>query len=97
MKAIWTVSGQRLKAAQPQEWHVEPMEISPQQIRINKMNRQDETAFTHYTEIADAKQIDVRRMQAEMALSILRVIGGTLGKVFKRSPHCEGVRALDQA
>ena len=95
MKAIWTVSGQRLKAAQPQEWHVEPMEISPQQIGINKMNRKDETAFTHYTEIADAKQIDVRRMQAEMALSMFRAIGGTLGKAFNRTPHSEGAQVLD--
>jgi len=61
------------------------------------MNPQDETAFTHYTQITDAKQIDVRRMQAEVALSILRGIGATLGKVFKRSPHSEGVQVLDQA
>ena len=59
------------------------------------MNRQDETAFTHYTEIADAKQIDVRRMQAEMALWILRLIGGTLGKAFNRTPHSEGAQVLD--
>ena len=61
------------------------------------MNRQDETAFSHYTEITDAKQIDVRRMQAEVALSILRGIGATLGIVFKRSPRSEGVQVLDQA
>lgn len=61
------------------------------------MNRQDETAFAHYIDIADAKKIEVRRMQAEVALSIFRAIGLMLGKVFQRSPHSEGVRVLDQA
>ena len=61
------------------------------------MNRQDETAFTHYTEITDAKQNDVRRMQAEVALSIVRAVGAMLGKVFKRSPNSKGVQVLDQA
>mgnify|MGYP001820760068 CR=1 FL=1 len=61
------------------------------------MYRQNETAFTHYTEITDAKQIDVRKMQAEVALSILRTIGATLRKVFKRSPRSKGVQVLDQA
>ena len=61
------------------------------------MNRQDETAFTHYTEITETKQIDVRRMQAEVAKSMLRGIGATLGKMFNRSPRNEGVQGLDQA
>ena len=95
MKAIWTVSGQRLKAEQPQEWHVELMEIIPRHYRRNEMNRQDETAFTHYTEITDGKQIDVRRMQAEVALSIFRGIGGMLGKAFSRTPHSERAQVLD--
>ena len=56
------------------------------------MNRQHETAFTHYTEITDAKQLDVRRMQTEMAITIVRVIGATLGKVFKRSRHSKDVQ-----
>ena len=61
------------------------------------MNRQDETAFNHYTEISDAKQIDVRRMQAEMTLSILRGISALLGKVFRRSPRSAGAQLLDKA
>ena len=91
------VSGQHLKAEQPQEWQVELKQIIPRHIRRNEMNRLDETAFTHYTEIADAKQIDVRRMQAEVALSILRAIGAMLGKVFKRSPLSKCVQVSDQA
>lgn len=61
------------------------------------MNHQHESPFTHYTEIADAKQFDVRRMQAEVALSILRAIGAMVGKVFKRSAHSKGVQVIDQA
>ena len=61
------------------------------------MNRQDETPFTRYTEITEAKQKDVRRMQAEVALSIFRTIVATLRRLLKRSPQSEGVQALDQA
>lgn len=60
------------------------------------MNHHDETAFTHFTEIAEAKQVDVRRMQAEVAKSILRGIGAMLGKLFKRSRHFKGVQVSKQ-
>ena len=61
------------------------------------MNRKIETVFTHYTKITEAKQIDVRRMQSEVAFSLFRAIGAKLGQVFKQSPHDDGVHELDQA
>jgi hypothetical protein len=95
MTPIWTVSGQHLKAEQPQEWHLQPKDNIPRHIRRNEMNRQDETAFTRYTEITEAKQNEVRRMQTEVTLSIFRAIVATLRRVLKRSQHSEGVQALD--
>jgi hypothetical protein len=97
MKPIWTVSGQHLKAEQQQKWHVQPKEHIPRHIRRNEMNRQDETAFTRFTEITEAKQNEVRRMQTEVTLSIFRAIVATLRRVLRRSPHSEGVQVLDQA
>ena len=57
------------------------------------MNRQDAFTFTHYTEITDAKQQDVRKLQAELTLSILRGIGSALRKAFKWSQRgdCTGL------
>ena len=97
MKAIWTVSGQQLKAEQLREWHVEIKELFPRHIRRNDMNRQDEIAFTHFTEIAEANRTEVRRLQAEVVLSILRAIGATLGRVFKRRPHHENMPVTDHS
>ncbi len=48
------------------------------------MNRQHETAFTHYTEITEAKQTDVRMMQAAVARSILRSIAPSRAVVIMR-------------
>ena len=51
------------------------------------MNRHDAYTFAHYTEIAEAKRHDVRRLQAEMTLSILRSLGTTIRKAFRRVPR----------
>lgn len=61
------------------------------------MNNHDETPFTHFNEIAEAKQVDVRRMQAEVVKSLLRGIGAMLRKLFKGSRHFKGVQVSDQA
>lgn len=61
------------------------------------MNDHDEATFTHFTEIAEAKQVDVRRIQAQVAKSLLRGIGEMLRKLFKGSRHFKGVQVSDQA
>jgi hypothetical protein len=61
------------------------------------MNRQDAFTFTHYTDITEARQLDVRRLQAEMILSMLRGLGTAKGKIFRRVLRSNQVGGLDQA
>ena len=60
------------------------------------MNRHDAYTFAHYTEIAEAKRHDVRRLQAEMTLSILRSLGTTIRKAFRRVLRSNQIGSLDQ-
>ena len=47
----------------------------------------DEDAFilTHYTDIAESKQRDVRELQAEAARSVMRDMIASLQRVFQKT------------
>ena len=61
------------------------------------MTPQETYILTHYTEIAETKQRDVRRIQAETALSILQSVVAAMVKGLRRAPHRKEVQELDQA
>lgn len=61
------------------------------------MNANDKTAFTTFTEIAEAKRPNVRKMQAEMMRSMLRALCAPLRKVVKRTPQHVELQVLDQS
>jgi hypothetical protein len=96
MEVFWTVSGQRQKALQGRQWQTDLKKHSPFQLRRKQMNRQRQNAFTHYSEVTDAKQLDVRKMQVAVALSILRKFGQIFSKVFNRSSHGTGEQLVDR-
>lgn len=61
------------------------------------MNQQDAFIFSHYTEITESKQRDIRRLKAEVAHTSLRVLGTAIRKAFRRVTRGNKMLSLDQA
>jgi len=57
---------------------------------------QDAYIFTHYTEYMEAKQRDVRRLQAETTRSFLRRIGAAIGRALGWVQRDDGAPRLNQ-
>jgi hypothetical protein len=85
MNEIWPASGRGLKAEGAKGWHLEYQAIAPREIRRTTMNRQDAFVLTHYTDITEAKQREVRRLQAEATRTVLRDIIEALRRTLARA------------
>lgn len=60
------------------------------------MTRRENHILTHYTDIAEARQRDIRRQQAEMARTLFRFLGAAIRKAFTRRPGSDRARGVDQ-
>jgi hypothetical protein len=61
------------------------------------MNRQEAHTLTHYTDITETRRQNVRKLQAEAARSMLRLILAAITKPVRTFPKSASLSSLDQA
>jgi hypothetical protein len=82
IKLFWTASGRRLKVKGEEGRQSERKAIKLKEVRRYTMNSKDAFILTHYTDITEAKQRDVRQLHAEATRTVIRAMIATLRRVF---------------